>query len=86
MDRSSPRAASIAAGAFGRPRYEPFRQATAAAAQALETLKQDGVRMIEIDRTKLTNEVKPLWKSFTDQYPDTKPVLQAILAETGKTA
>jgi TRAP-type transport system periplasmic protein len=61
-------------------------QATAAAAQALETLKQDGVRMIEIDRTKLTNEVKPLWKSFTDQYPDTKPVLQAILAETGKTA
>ena len=59
--------------------------ANAAANEALETLKQDGVRMIEIDRPKLTDEVKPLWKSFTEQYPDTKPVLQAILTETGKT-
>jgi len=59
--------------------------ANAAAREALETLKQDGVRMIEIDRAKLTDEVKPLWKSFTDQYPATRPILQAILAETGKT-
>ena len=60
-------------------------KATAAAAQALDTLKQDGVKTIDIDRAKLTEEVKPLWKSFTDKYPDTKPVLQAILTETGKT-
>ena len=60
-------------------------KATAAAQQALDTLKQKGVKTIEIDRTRLTNEVKPLWKSFTGQRPDTKPVLQAILAETGKT-
>jgi tripartite ATP-independent transporter DctP family solute receptor len=60
-------------------------KATQIAAQALDTLKQHGVKTIEIDRTKLADEVKPLWKSFTDQYPDTKPVLQAILAETGKT-
>ena len=60
-------------------------KATAAAAQALDTLKQDGVKTIDIDRAKLTEEAKPLWKSFTDKYPDTKPVLQAILTETGKT-
>lgn len=60
-------------------------KAAAAAGQALDTLKQKGVKTIEIDRAKLTEEVKPLWKSFTDQHPDTKPVLQAILTETGKT-
>lgn len=60
-------------------------KATAAAEQALDALKQKGVKTIEIDRAKLTDEVKPLWKSFTDQHPDTKPVLQAILTETGKT-
>ena len=60
-------------------------KAAAAAQQALDTLKQKGVKTIEIDRAKLTEEVKPLWKSFTDQHPDTKPVLQAILTETGKT-
>jgi TRAP-type transport system periplasmic protein len=60
-------------------------KATAAAAQALDTLKQNGVKTIPIDRAKLTEEVKPLWKSFTDKYPNTKPVLQAILTETGKT-
>jgi tripartite ATP-independent transporter DctP family solute receptor len=60
-------------------------KATAIAQQALDTLKQNGVKMIEIDRAALTEEVKPLWKSFTDQHPDTKPVLEAILAETGKT-
>jgi len=60
-------------------------KATAAAQQALDTLKQNGVRTIPIDRMTLTEEVKPLWRSFTDRYPDTKPVLQAILKETGKT-
>src|SRR5271157_3755983 len=61
-------------------------EATGAAQQALDTLKQNGVKTIEIDRAKLTAEVKPLWQSFTDQHPDTKPVLQAILTETGKAA
>ena len=60
-------------------------KATAAATEALGILKQKGVKTIEIDRAKLTDEVKPLWKSFTDQHPDTRPVLQAILKETGKT-
>ena len=59
-------------------------RAAAEAAAAMDQLKHDGVRMIEIDRAKLTDEVKPLWTSFTDQHPDTKPVLQAILAATGK--
>jgi tripartite ATP-independent transporter DctP family solute receptor len=58
-------------------------KAAAAAQSALEALKQKGVRMIDIDRSKLADEVKPLWKSFTDQHPDSKPVLQAILKETG---
>lgn len=60
-------------------------QATAIAEKSLDMLKGYGVKTIEIDRAKLTDEVKPLWKSFTDQHPATKPVLQAILAETGKT-
>jgi len=60
-------------------------KASAAAQQSLDTLKQNGVKTIDIDRAKLTEEVKPLWRSFTDKYPDTKPVLQAILTETGKT-
>ena len=47
-------------------------------------LAHGGVRMIEIDRTPLIEAVKPLWTSFTDQHPDTKPVLQAILAATGQ--
>lgn len=60
-------------------------KAAAAAQQALDALKQNGVRMIAIDRAKLAEEVKPLWTSFTSQHPDSKPVLQAILAATGKT-
>lgn len=60
-------------------------KAAGAAQQAFDALKQNGVRMIDIDRAKLAEEVKPLWNSFTDQYPDSKPVLQAILAATGKT-
>ena len=54
-------------------------KATSAAAAALETLKQDGVEVHSIDRAALATEVKPLWTSFTDQYPDTKPVVEAIL-------
>jgi len=59
-------------------------KAASVAASAMEELKRDGVRMIEIDRAPLTNAVKPLWTSFTDQHPDTKPVLQAILADAGQ--
>jgi len=65
-------------------KYQRTR-AAAAAGQAMDMLKQKGIKTIEIDRTKLTEEVKPLWKRFTDRYPDTRPVLQAILKETGKT-
>jgi tripartite ATP-independent transporter DctP family solute receptor len=54
-------------------------RATSAAAEALETLKQNGVQVHAIDRAALTNEVKPLWSTFTDQHPDAKPVVEAIL-------
>lgn len=60
-------------------------QASAAADQALNQLKQNGLQTHDIDRAALANEVKPLWKSFTDQHPDAKPVLQAILTDTGQT-
>ena len=70
------------AAAIGAKNQRP--KAAAAAAAAMEQLKHHGVRMIEIDRATLTREVKPLYTSFTDQRPDTKPVLQAILAATGK--
>jgi TRAP-type C4-dicarboxylate transport system substrate-binding protein len=61
------------------------QKAAAEAQQALDAVKQNGVRMIEIDRARLADEVKPLWQSFTDQHPDSKPVLQAILKATGRT-
>ncbi|WP_158746331.1 TRAP transporter substrate-binding protein [Acidisphaera sp. L21] len=54
-------------------------RATSAAAAALETLKQSGVQVHTIDRAALAAAVKPLWTSFTDQHPDTKPVVEAIL-------
>lgn len=78
-DAKAVRQAAIAAARYQRPK------AAAAAEQALGVLKQNGVKPIGIDRAKLTEEVKPLWKSFTGQHPDTKPVLEAILKETGKT-
>ncbi len=78
-DQSAVRQATQAAVAYQRPK------AAAAAQQALDQLKEKGVRTVEIDRTKLADEVKPLWKSFTNQHPDTKPVLQAILSVTGET-
>lgn len=59
-------------------------KAAAAAAAAMEQLKRDGVQTIDIDRPPLINAVKPLWTSFTDQHPDTRPVLQAILSATGQ--
>lgn len=77
-DQSAVRDAAKTACAYQRPK------AAAAAQQALEALKGNGVKMIEIDRAKLAEEVKPLWKRFTDQHKDTKPVLQAILSATGE--
>ncbi len=71
------RAASMAVKAQ-RPK------AAAAAAAAMDELKRNGVQMIDIDRAPLVNAVKPLWSSFTDQHPETKPVLTAILAATGQ--
>jgi len=59
-------------------------KAEAAASVALDELKRNGIRTIEIDRAPLVTAVKPLWNSFTEQYPDTKPVLQAILADAGQ--
>jgi len=60
-------------------------QAGAAAAHALDQLKQNGLKTYDIDRAVLKQEVKPLWTSFTKQYPDAKPVLQAILTDTKQT-
>jgi tripartite ATP-independent transporter DctP family solute receptor len=61
------------------------QKAAGEAQQSLDALKQSGIRMIEIDRAALADEVKPLWQSFTDQHPASKPVLQAILKATGRT-
>ena len=59
-------------------------KAAAAAAAAMEQLKRDDVHTIDINRPPLIKAVKPLWTSFTNQHPDTKPVLQAILSATGQ--
>ena len=80
-------ATGAAGRARGMPRRPPFapsaRKPPAPRQQALEVLKQNGVKTIDIDRAALATEVKPLWTSFTDQYPDTKPVVEAILKERG---
>jgi tripartite ATP-independent transporter DctP family solute receptor len=60
-------------------------RAASAEQQALGQLKRQGVKMLGIDRATLAAEVKPLWTSFTNQHPDTKPVLKAILAVSGNT-
>ncbi len=97
FDPSAPIISSAVLGRLSAGQQQAVRQAALAAvanqrtkaaaaeAQALGVLKQNGVKTIDIDRVKLADEVKPLWKSFTSQHPDAAPVLQAILAETGKT-
>ncbi len=70
-------AASMAAKAQ-RPK------AAAAATAAMDELKRNGVQVIDIERAPLVDAVKPLWSSFTDQHPETKPVLAAILSAIGQ--
>ncbi len=77
-DQQAVRKAAAEAISYQRPK------AAEAAQNALDQLKQKGVKVMEIDRLKLVDMVKPLWTSFTDQHADTKPVLQAILAVTGQ--
>jgi TRAP-type transport system periplasmic protein len=60
-------------------------QAAAAEARALDQLKQNGMQLHDIDRPALADLVKPLWKSFTDQHPEARPVLDAILHDTNQT-
>ncbi len=79
-EQQAVRQAAAAAVRYQRPK------AAEAAQAALDELRRNGVKTIEIDRAKLADEVKPLWNSFTNQHPDTKPVLQAILAATGQSA
>jgi tripartite ATP-independent transporter DctP family solute receptor len=91
FDPVTPIISNISLGRLTAPQQQAVREAaataihdqrgraTSAAAAALETLKQDGVQVHTIDRAALANEVKPLWTSFTDQYPDTKPVVEAIV-------
>lgn len=57
-------------------------KATQAASHALDELKAKGVKTHAIDRQKLREEVKPLWTSFTNKHPDTKPVLADIKKHT----
>ena len=91
FDPVTPIISNISLGRLTSPQQQAVREAaataihdqrgraTSAAAAALATLKQNGVQVHTVDRAALANEVKPLWTSFTDQYPDTKPVVEAIL-------
>ena len=55
-------------------------QATDTSTKARATLEQNGVTVYPIDRAVFKQKVQPLWKSFTAQYPDTKPILDSILS------
>lgn len=48
--------------------------------KAFATLKQNGVQVNTIDRAVFKQDVQPLWSQFTTKYPDTKPILDAILS------
>lgn len=61
------------------------QQAAAIEARCLDQLKQSGMQVHDIDRPALANMVKPLWKTFTDQHPNSKPVLDAIMHDTNQT-
>lgn len=72
------RRAAVNAAKAQRPK------AADAATAAMDDLKRNGVQVVDIERAPLVNAVKPLWTSFTDQHPETKPVLAAILSATGQ--
>lgn len=55
-------------------------QATDTEKKARASLEQNGVTIYPIDRTVFKQKVQPLWKSFTIQYADTKPILDSILS------
>lgn len=76
-DQAALRASAQAAVQFQRG------EATAAAAKALDELKHHGVVTHDIDRQALREEVKPLYTSFTNKYPETKPILADIQKATG---
>ncbi len=96
FDSVAPIISTLALGRLSAPEQQAAREAAAtailaqrpkaaAAAQAaLDALKQNGVTTVEIDRAALAGEVKPLWTSFTDQHPATKPVVDAVLAARGQ--
>jgi len=76
-ERNAVRAAALDAVAFQRDK------ATKAAANAMDELKSRGVMVHHINRKTLRDEVKPLWKSFAQQHPDTRVVLADIKKLTG---
>ena len=45
---------------------------------AFATLKSNGITTIEADRAAYKALVLPVWDDFTKQYPNTKPILDAI--------
>jgi TRAP-type transport system periplasmic protein len=48
-------------------------------ADAIAALKTKGVTVEECEREKFRERVRPLWKSFSDGLPATKPLLDAVL-------
>ena len=68
----------------------PFKEAAAEATKyqrgkaaeietaAFATLKNNGVATVEADRAAYRALVLPLWDEFAKQYPNTKPILDAI--------
>jgi tripartite ATP-independent transporter DctP family solute receptor len=56
------------------------QQAAETSEKAKQTLLQNGVTIYPVDRSQFKTMVKPLWTSFTTQYPATKSILDAILA------
>ena len=75
-DRRALRKAAQAAVAYQRPRAQK------ASDKAMSELKKKGVTTHNIDRAQLRKKVKPLWNSFTNKYPETKPVLQTIVGQS----
>ncbi|MDR3437385.1 TRAP transporter substrate-binding protein [Telmatospirillum sp.] len=52
-------------------------------AEAIVALQKQGVTVEECDREKFRERVRPLWQSFVDKLPATKPLLEAIVKAEG---
>lgn len=69
----------VLAAAKEATEYERL-QASKKEQEAITNLQAKGVTFREIDRAHFAQQVYPVWKTFLEQYPDMKPIVDEITA------